>query len=95
MKKLFIVLFIFIISGCASFEKEVAKELVATHKAKLDRCEIEGFSYKGIDEKIEQKNILKVLMVHGVGIHYPGYSRRIQENLANNIGLDVLSRLPR
>lgn len=95
MKKLFIVLFIFIISGCASFEKEVAKELVATHKAKLDRCEIEGFSYKGIDEKIEQKNILKVLMVHGVGIHYPGYSRRIQENLANNIGLDVLSRLPK
>lgn len=95
IKKAVILLLMLMTVGCASFEKEVAKELVATHKAKLDRCEIEGFSYKGIDENLNKNKVLKVLMIHGVGTHFPGYSRRIQENLANNIGLDVRSRVPK
>lgn len=95
IRNLFFFVVLLVLSSCASFEKEVAKELVATHKAKLDRCEIEGFSYKGIDENLEKNKVLKVLMIHGVGTHFPGYSRRIQENLANNIGLDVRSRVPK
>lgn len=95
IRNLFFFVILLVLSSCASFEKEVAKELVATHKAKLDRCEIEGFSYKGIDENLEKDKVLKVLMIHGVGTHYPGYSRRIQENLANNIGLNVRSRVPK
>lgn len=86
---------LFFISACASLERDLVKDFVSSDKVKLDRCEIEGFAYKGIDSDLGRGKILKVLMVHGVGIHHPGYSRRIQENLAGNIGLDVISRLPK
>lgn len=95
MKKIIIGILIFLISGCASLEKDVAQEVVDSHKQQLGRCEIEGFAYEGTDAYLKPQKVLKVLMIHGVGIHYPGYSRRLQENMANNIGLDVISRLPK
>ncbi len=94
MKKLLILLFL-LLSGCAAVEQDVAKDIVNSHKKPISRCEISGFNYAGTDAYVTKKPILKVLMVHGVGLHYPGYSRRLQENLANNIGLDVMSRLPK
>lgn len=95
MKKIGILLLLCAISSCASFEKQLANDIVDSSKVKLDRCEIEGFSYKGIDENLGKNKILKVLMIHGVGTHHPGYSRQLQQNLANNIGLDVISRTPK
>lgn len=94
MKKL-LLLIMLMLSGCVAVEQDVAKDIVNSHKKPISRCEISGFNYAGTDAYINKKPILKVLMVHGVGLHHPGYSRRLQENLANNIGLDVMSRLPK
>lgn len=95
MKKTILLIVLTLINSCASLEKEVAQEFVETHKKPITRCEIEGFSYQGTDAYLKSNEVLKVLMIHGVGIHHPGYSRRIQENMANNIGLNVISRLPK
>ena len=84
-----------LLSSCVAVEQDVAKDIVNSHKKTISRCEISGFNYAGTDAYVTKKPILKVLMVHGVGLHHPGYSRRLQENLANNIGLDVMSRLPK
>src|SRR5690606_123546 len=35
--------------------------------------------------------ILKVIMVHGVGTHVPGYSARMSANLARSLGLSVVA----
>jgi hypothetical protein len=36
-------------------------------------------------------NLLKVLMVHGVGTHIPGYSTQFQEKLAKELDLNEMS----
>lgn len=93
MLKLFwLILFLGFMNGCASFEQRLADDVVASSTIKLNRCEIEGFDYSGINQNLGKNKILKVMMIHGVGTHHPGYSRLLQENLANNLGLDVISR---
>lgn len=86
---------LFFVTSCANFEQELAKDILITHNTPLNRCEVEGFSYSGIESGLTKPEVLKVLMVHGVGTHFPGYSRRIQENIAAAAGLNVLSRLPK
>lgn len=95
MKKLFLLIYALLLASCASMEKDLVKDVIDSDKKPLERCEIEGFSYSGADTYLQKPKVLKVLMIHGVGIHHPGYSRRLQENLANNIGLDVVSRVPK
>ena len=94
MKRLCIVLAL-LLCGCASLEKNLVKDVMNDSRRPLDRCEVEGFAYPGTDSYLGGGRVLKVLMIHGVGLHHPGYSRRLQENLAANIGLDVISRLPK
>ena len=93
MKNLGILLLLLSLCGCASFGRGLAEAVIDRDKTTLDRCEIEGFKYSGINAELQGPEVLKVLMIHGVGTHHPGYSQRIQEHLANNIGLDIVSRL--
>lgn len=96
MHKFSLMVVLLLLGGCASFGRGVADAFIEERKSNVQRCEIEGFKYPGLKAELENNNkILKVLMIHGVGIHHPGYSRRIQENLANNLGLSVISRLPK
>lgn len=95
LKNTIIVWILFLITGCANLERDLAKDIVLSHDIKLNRCEVEGFSYPGINAELANPQVLKVLMIHGVGTHFPGYSRRIQENIAAASGLNVLSRLPK
>ncbi len=95
MKKIIIMLLLLLAGGCSSVRRDIAYSIIDADKIALNRCEIEGFSYKGIDYDFDNGKTLKILMIHGVGTHHPGYSRRIQENLAAGMGLDVLSRLPK
>jgi hypothetical protein len=41
-----------------------------------------------------EQPILKVIMVHGVGTHVPGYSARLSANLAQALGLSVTDLAP-
>jgi hypothetical protein len=63
-------------------------------------CHIMGPPYQGLEallEKQEEKRAagvetgeLKLLMVHGIGHHLPGYSGRLQEHLMRALDLDVV-----
>lgn len=84
---------ILMLGSCASMERKLVGEVVDAGTVKLNRCEIEGFSYQGMNHDLKSDKVLKVLMIHGVGIHHPGYSRLLQQNLTNKMGFDVKSRL--
>jgi hypothetical protein len=68
-------------------------------------CEIEGSAFTGTLQALEtqrgqppigtvpnnQRSLLKVMMVHGISRHSPGYSGTVSANLARSLGLDVMS----
>jgi hypothetical protein len=68
-------------------------------------CEIEGATFGGIVAELRtqdgqppigavpasERSIVKIMMVHGIGSHYPGYSGRTVANLTEHLGLDVVS----
>lgn len=66
-------------------------------------CYIRGPSFDGIEQLIDlagqpgpkSGGDLKLLMVHGIGTHLPGYSTRLAENLARELDLDVVDREPK
>ena len=47
--------------------------------------------YPPIGQAGPERPILKVIMVHGVGTHVPGYSARLSANLAQSLGLTVVA----
>jgi hypothetical protein len=66
------------------------------------RCEITGAAFPALEADLRRqdgfpegsagdpaKPVLKVVMVHGIGTHYPGYSGRLSANLSTELGLTV------
>lgn len=82
-----------LLSGCAAFGKGIAQAIIEKDDATDNKkCEIIGDEIKGIDGYLEQGRTVKVMMIHGVGTHTPGYSARIRENLARDLNLTVWSK---
>jgi len=87
------------LTGCASIAEGVTRGLVggSGDAPDLRACEIVGPPFAGLDAGLRRQSaavdagperpMLKVLMVHGIGEHAPGYSGRMQENLARALGL--------
>jgi hypothetical protein len=87
------------LSGCASIAEGVTRGLVGDTDEATDEgaCEVVGPAFPGLDASLlhqEQavdtgagRRALKVLMVHGIGEHEPGYSGLLQQNLARALGL--------
>ena len=93
MKKFLFLAACFYLGGCASFGKGVAEAFIESNQREDTRqCEIQGSKFKGIEAAFQNKDTVKILMIHGVGAHMPGYSTRIRENLAEDLGLTVFSR---
>lgn len=96
MKKFLLMISIFYLSGCAAFGRGVAEAVLdKTNKEDTRKCEIQGDKVRGIEYYFNQGKTVKVMMIHGVGTHAPGYATRIRENLAQNLGLTVFSRNPK
>lgn len=73
--------------------------------AELDQgaCEISGAPFEGIESALRaqdgqgaigskapaERSVVKVMMVHGIGSHFPGYSGRTVANLEAALGLNV------
>jgi len=97
--KISIIFFAFIglLSGCASFGEGVAAGILASSKKEDTRaCQIWSKGFEGIDVSLNKpKGKTKVLMVHGVGRHIPGYSTHLYENLARELGLSVVDLPPK
>jgi len=86
-----------LLSGCASFGEGLATGILASSKKEDTRaCQIWSKGFEGIDVSLNKtKGKTKVLMVHGVGHHIPGYSTMLHENLAKELGLSVIDMPPK
>lgn len=57
-------------------------------------CQVEGRSFEGLFPLVKDSaNTTKVMMVHGVAKHEPGYSTQLLQGLANKIGLSQISKI--
>jgi hypothetical protein len=82
-----------VLSGCASFGKGVAEAVLEKSDTEDTRvCQVRGKAFAGIAPGLTKPNgKTKVLMVHGVGDHLPGYSTEFLEKLANALKLTAKS----
>ena len=82
-----------LLSGCASFGKGIAEAFLEKQQAVDTRlCEIRGKPFKGLLPFLDNKpGKMKVLMVHGVGDHLPGYTTQFLEKLAKELDLTAMA----
>jgi hypothetical protein len=68
-------------------------------KEDVRKCYVRGRPFEGLETKLKRQQqaaqvskgdhpVLKVLVVHGIGSHQPGYSTRLAENLAQALSLN-------
>ena len=92
------------LSGCAGLAKGVTQGFLKDDEDEnedIGQCYIRGPVFEGVaalaDQPVPQaeakgkhERVLKLLMVHGVGKHFPGYSTRLAENLSRALDLNVV-----
>jgi hypothetical protein len=80
-------------SGCTSLGKGVAEAILEKSENEDTRlCQVWGKPFAGIDN--DSRNMTgktKVLFIHGVGDHIPGYTTQFLEKLARELSLNVRS----
>jgi len=86
------------LSGCASISKGITQAYLEHETEDTRECLITGRSFDGLDDLLRNENEaaagtsdsdqLKILMVHGIGNHAPGYSRRLQDGLVEEYGFE-------
>ena len=97
MRLLFKIYFLLILaislSGCTSLGKGMVEAFMEQQDAVDTRlCEIWGKAFDGLAPYLDNRNgKMKVLMIHGVGDHLPGYSTQFVEKLAMELDLPVMS----
>jgi len=96
MRLFILVCCITLLNGCASLGKGMM-EAVLEQKTEDDRiCKVIGQPFQGIFPLVKDPtSTTKVLMVHGVGTHEPGYSTQLLEGLAKKMKLNKISKIPR
>lgn len=91
------------LAGCSSFAKGVTEAILETgEKEDTRQCHVEGPVSVGLSYYLESQDRsrsavdgtreLKILMVHGIGRHSPGYSGRLTEHLMPVLGLTIKSK---
>lgn len=93
-KTVFLFFFCLLLGGCESFGRGFASEILhysENIQVVNQECIATGYRVNGIAEEIKSPQPVKILMIHGIGTHYPGYSELLQQNLSFALGLDVFS----
>jgi hypothetical protein len=95
-----LVLTIALLSGCSSISKGITQAFLEQETEDTRECWITGRAFDGLDSLFQVENEpasgtsvsdqLKVLMVHGIGNHLPGYSRRLQDGLVEEFGFEQM-----
>jgi hypothetical protein len=82
-----------LLSGCASLGKGAAEAVLEkTENEDTRQCQVWGEAFAGIEADLANKQgKTKVLFVHGVGDHKPGYTTEFLEKLAKELNLNVRS----
>lgn len=83
-----------LLTGCASIGKGVTEAILENKESEDTRvCEVWGDNFRGIKPHLNNpEGRMKVLMVHGVGDHKPGYATEFFEKLAKELKLTVTTR---
>ncbi|MDF1554473.1 MAG: hypothetical protein P1P84_15485 [Deferrisomatales bacterium] len=87
------------LNGCASFGRGIGEGIASREQADTRQCWARGRPVEGVMADVQRQEAaeaagvadrptLKVLMVHGIGSHAPGYSTRLAENMARALALD-------
>ena len=86
-----------VLAGCVSISKGVTLALLEkSEEADTRRCEVWGKPFEGIEPRLaKEKGKTRILMVHGVGDHIPGYTTQFQAKLAKEMGLNARSASPK
>ena len=86
-------LIVILLSGCASIGKGAAEAVLEKSENEDTRqCQVWGKPFMGIEADLAQKDgETKVLFVHGVGDHIPGYTTEFLEKLAKELNLNARS----
>ena len=87
-----------LLSGCTSFSKGVTEAILDRQTEDTRKCLIAGHEFEGLDSLFETEDSrdadsasparLKVLKVHGIGEHQPGYSGRLLNGLVTEYGFE-------
>ncbi|MCX7098646.1 MAG: hypothetical protein NTV43_12170 [Methylococcales bacterium] len=85
--------FAILLSGCASLGKGAAEAVLEQADSQDTRqCQVWGKPFLGIAADLAKKpSKTKVLFVHGVGDHLPGYTTQFLEKLGKELNLNVRS----
>ena len=96
----FLLIAVVTLSGCAGISEGVTRAVLDKGKEEDTRqCHIEGPSVSGIESLLQAQErdrkagvssrVVKMLMVHGIGRHIPGYSGRLTEHLMRALKLNI------
>jgi hypothetical protein len=82
-----------LLSGCSSIGKGAMEAfLEKSEQEDIRQCKVWGQPFKGIADDLSRKNSkTKVLFVHGVSEHTPGYTTQFLEKLAKELNLNEQS----
>ena len=94
------------VSGCASLGEGIGRAVFSHMEGDPEvdtrACEIHGAPFSGIraafqdrdgqgDASFPEPGVVKLMFVHGIGSHHPGYSGETVANLTAALGLNVVS----
>ena len=84
-----------LLSGCASIGKGAAEAVLEkTENEDTRQCQVWGEPFTGIEaDLVNKQKHTKVLFVHGVGDHKPGYTTEFLEKLAKQLNLNARSEV--
>jgi hypothetical protein len=86
-----------LLSACAQVSKGVAEAVLEQEKEDTRSCRVEGPASAGLAALLGEQERqmgqtdrqLKMLMIHGIGKHVPGYSGQFTEHLMPALGLAI------
>jgi hypothetical protein len=96
------------LSSCASISKGIAESIFEREDNKKDTraCDVNGPAFRGIESFMDNQRkystsasnsnnrpATKILMIHGIGHHLPGYSTRFSTHLTRRLKLNVTSEI--
>lgn len=84
-------------TGCSSITEGIVRGVLPGTDTGDNKplCRVVGPAFTGIEglaEKNDNKKTIKVVMVHGIGPHKPGYATRFAENLADQLDLNLRAK---
>lgn len=87
---------VLLLGSCTGISRGVTEAVLAHEAEDTRQCRMDGPAFPGLRQSIaatqraQNGGITKVLMVHGISHHTPGYSARFRDRLSAALGMDVI-----